>query len=97
MRAVGQQITIERIGTDGNVARAIDLYNTMDGQVDAFGVGGIDLGLTVAGRYYPLYDAQQLVAGVQHTPVVDGGGLKHTLERHLAQFVEQEIGGKTWR
>jgi len=64
----------------------------MDGNVDAFGVGGIDLGLTVAGRYYPLYDAQQLVAGVRQTPVVDGGGLKITLERGIAQFIEQEIG-----
>ncbi len=89
---LGEEITIERIGTDGDVEKAIHLYNEMDGNVDAFGVGGIDLGLTVAGRYYPLYDAQQLVAGVRQTPVVDGGGLKITLERGIAQFIEQEIG-----
>ena len=89
---LGEEITIERIGTDGDVEKAIQLYNEMDGNVDAFGVGGIDLGLTVAGRYYPLYDAQQLVAGVRQTPVVDGGGLKMTLERGIAQFIEQEIG-----
>jgi len=89
---LGQEITIERIGTDGDVQRAIQLFNELDGKVDAFGVGGIDLGMTVAGRYYPLYDAQKLVAGVRHTPVVDGGGLKHTLERGLAQFIEREIG-----
>ena len=89
---LGEEITIERIGTDGDVEKAIQLYNEMDGNVDAFGVGGIDLGLTVAGRYYPLYDAQQLVAGVRQTPVVDGGGLKITLERGIAQFIEQEIG-----
>lgn len=89
---LGEEITIERIGTDGDVKKAIQLYNEMDGKVDAFGVGGIDLGLTVAGRYYPLYDAQQLVAGVRQTPVVDGGGLKITLERGIAQFIEQEIG-----
>jgi hypothetical protein len=89
---LGEEITIERIGTDGDVQQAIELYNELDGKVDAFGVGGIDLGLTVAGRYYPLYDAQQLVAGVRQTPVVDGGGLKITLERGIAQFIEQEIG-----
>ena len=89
---LGEEITIERIGTDGDVEKAIQLYNEMDGHVDTFGVGGIDLGLTVAGRYYPLYDAQQLVAGVRQTPVVDGGGLKITLERGIAQFIEQEIG-----
>jgi len=89
---LGEEITIERIGTDGDVEKAIQLYHELDGKVDAFGVGGIDLGLTVAGRYYPLYDAQKLVAGVRQTPVVDGGGLKQTLERGIAQFIEQEIG-----
>ncbi len=89
---MGQEIAIERIGTDGDIRRAIQLYNELDGKVDAFGVGGIDLGFTVAGRYYPLHSATRLTAGVRQTPVVDGGGLKHTLERRLAQFVEQEIG-----
>jgi len=89
---LGEEITIERIGTNGDVEKAIQLYHELDGKVDAFGVGGIDLGMTVAGRYYPLYDAQKLVAGVRQTPVVDGGGLKHTLERTIAQFIEREIG-----
>lgn len=89
---LGEEVTIERIGTDGDVEKAIQLYNELDGNVDALGVGGIDLGLNVAGRYYPLYEAQKLVAGVQQTPVVDGGGLKLTLERGVAQFVEQKIG-----
>jgi hypothetical protein len=89
---LGEEITIERIGTDGDVEKATRLYNELDGKVDAFGVGGIDLGLNVAGRYYPLYEAQKLVVGVRQTPIVDGGGLKHTLERGIAQFIEQEIG-----
>jgi len=89
---LGEEVTIERIGTDGDVEEAIQLYNELDGNVDALGVGGIDLGLNVAGRYYPLYEAQKLVAGVQQTPVVDGGGLKLTLERGIAQFTEREIG-----
>ncbi|RLC62778.1 MAG: quinate 5-dehydrogenase [Chloroflexota bacterium] len=89
---LGEEITLERIGTDGDVEKAIRLFNELDGEVDALGVGGIDLGLTVAGRYYPLYDAQKLVAGVKQTPVVDGGGLKLTLERGVAQFIEREIG-----
>ena len=89
---LGEEITIERIGTDGDVEKAIQLYNELDGKVDAFGVGGIDLGMIVAGRYYPLHDAQKLVAGIKQTPVVDGGGLKLTLERTLAQFIEREIG-----
>jgi hypothetical protein len=91
---LGEEITIERIGTDGDVEKAIQLYHELDGKVDAFGVGGIDLGVTFAGLHYPLYDALKLVAGVKQTPVVDGCGLKLTLERDLAQFIEQEIGDK---
>jgi len=89
---LGEEISLERIGTDGDVDEAIHLFNELDGEVDALGVGGIDLGMTIAGRYYPLHDAQKLVAGVHHTPVVDGGGLKQTLERGIAQFIEREIG-----
>jgi hypothetical protein len=87
-----QEITIERIGTDGDVEKATQLFSELDGKVDALGVGGIDLGMTFAGRYYALYDAQKLVTGVKQTPVVDGGGLKLTLERGIAQCIEQEIG-----
>jgi hypothetical protein len=95
---LGQEVSLERIGTDGDVKKAIQLYNEMDGEVDAVGVGGIDLGMTFAGRYYPLHAAQRLVAGVRHTPVVDGGSLHsgnaRVLERNIAQFIEQEIGAE---
>ncbi len=89
---LGQRVSIERIGTDGDIEKATRLYSELDGKVDAFGVGGIDLTVRVGDKHYPLYPALKLVAGVHHTPVVDGGGLKHTIERRLAQFVEQEIG-----
>ena len=91
---LGEEIVIERIGTGGDMKKAIQMYNELDGQVDAFGVGGTDLGLTVGKRYYPLYDVQKLVAGVRRTPVVDGGGLRKTLERGIAQFIEREIGNE---
>ena len=34
----------------------------------------------------------KLVAGVKQTPVVDGDGLKFTMERRVMQYVEAEIG-----
>jgi hypothetical protein len=96
MQLLGQEVTVERIGTDGDIEKAIHLYNELDGRVDALGVGGIDLTLRVRNRHYPLYRALNLVKDVKHTPVVDGGGLKHTLERRVMQFAEQEIGDKIW-
>lgn len=91
---LGEDVSVQRIGTDGDIERAIQLYNDLDGKVDAFGVGGVKLGFQVGDRYYPLRSASKLVAGVRRTPVVEGAGLKQTLERRIAQFVEQEIGAE---
>ena len=89
---LGHQVSIERIGTNGDLEKAMVLYEELDGQVDAFGVGGTDLGLQVEERYYPLRAAQKMVSGVRKTPVVDGGGVRSVLERKIMQIVEAEIG-----
>jgi hypothetical protein len=87
-----QQIAVERIGTDGDVARARELFARLDGQVDALGVGGVDLYLRFQGREYPLHAALKLVEGVHRTPVVDGRGLKHTLERRVFELAADALG-----
>jgi hypothetical protein len=92
IQLLGQEVTVERIGTDGDIEKTIQLYNELDGQVDALGVGGIDLTVHVEKRHYPLRGALKLVAGVKQTPVVDGDGLKFTMERRVMQYVEAEIG-----
>ncbi len=81
-----QQISVERIGTDGDIEKAKQLYTELDDQVDAFGVGGVDLFLRLDGREYPLRAALKLIEGVRQTPVVDGRGLKHTLERRVFEL-----------
>jgi hypothetical protein len=88
----GEQVRIERIGTDGDMEKAARLYQELDGKVDAFGVGGADLGTLVAGKWYPLYSVQKMVRFVKKTPLVDGAGLKNTLEGRLAPFIDREIG-----
>jgi len=89
---LGEKVLIERIGTDGDMEKAAQLYREMDGQVDAFGVGGADLGLQVADQWYPLYSVRPMVRYVQKTPLVDGSGLKNTLEGKLAFFIDEKIG-----
>lgn len=89
---MGKHVRIERIGTDGDMGKAKQLYTELDGVVDAFGVGGTDLGLAVDGHYYTLHSVAGLVAGVKKTPVVDGGGLKNTLERRVAPAMHDYIG-----
>jgi hypothetical protein len=89
---LGEKVIIERVGTDGDMEKAAQLYKELDGKVDAFGVGGADLGVMVDDKWYPLYSAQSLVRFVRNTPVVDGAGLKNTLENRLAPFIDAHIG-----
>ena len=89
---LGQDVSIERIGTDGDMEAAALKYKELDGTVDAFGVGGTDLGALVDGKWFPLYSVQPMVRFVKKTPLVDGGGLKNTLENKAAAFLDAEIG-----
>ena len=70
---LGQNISIERIGTDGDMEAAAVKYKELDGKVDAFGVGGADLGALVDGKWYPFYSVKPMVRFVEKTPLVDGG------------------------
>lgn len=89
---LGHTVSIERQGTDGDIEKAIARFTELDGQVDALGVGGIDLWVQMGDTRYPIHDAQRLVKNVHKTPVVDGSGLKNTLERQVVKTLIQELG-----
>ena len=88
---LGEEITIERIGTDGDMELAAQKYKELDGKVDAFGVGGADLGVLADDKWYPLHSVSSMVRFVEKTPIVDGTGLKITLEGQAAAFLDQQI------
>src|SRR5579859_3184518 len=77
---LGERVSIERIGSDGDMEKAAQMYKDLDGKVDAFGVGGADLGLMVADKWYPLYSINKMVRFV-----------KNTLEKRVVPFMEQHI------
>lgn len=89
---LGEKVSIERIGTDGDMEAAALKYKELDGTVDAFGVGGADLGALVDGKWFPLYSVQPMVRYVKKTPLVDGGGLKNTLENKAPAFIDKKLG-----
>jgi hypothetical protein len=89
---LGETVSIERLGTDGDMEAAALKYKELDGKVDAFGVGGADLGLLVDDKWYPLYSVRPMVRYVKQTPIVDGVGLKNTLENRAAPFLAACIG-----
>ncbi len=89
---LGQKVHIERIGTNGDMEKAAQLYRELDGKVAAFGVGGTDLAVSIDGKEYKLHSVRSMVRYVEKTPIVDGSGLKYTLESKLASFIDSQIG-----
>lgn len=89
---LGHRVVVERIGTDGDMRRAIELIRELDGQVDALGLGGIDLYIRAGDRCWAFRDALRMAAAARRTPVVDGGGLKDTLERWVIEYLIREEG-----
>jgi hypothetical protein len=85
VEVLGEKVVLERRGTDGDFQGAICLIRELDGQVDAIGLGGIDLYLVAGKRRYLIRDAKRLKEAAKKTPVVDGSGLKHTLERRAVR------------
>ncbi len=84
---MGKKCRVERFGTDGDMERMIALIKEYDGKVDAFGLGGIDLYISAVDKRYILRDAKKIICAAQHTPIVDGSGLKHTLERRVIEYL----------
>ena len=90
----GVPVSVERFGVDGDEAKARNLFEKLDGTVDALGVGGVELYLRFGKREYPLRSGLGLVKNVKSTPVVDGRGLKHTLERRVFELAASDLGFK---
>jgi hypothetical protein len=87
----GEEVIIERIGTDGNYQQVVTLLKSMDGKVDAFGMGGIDLYLFAGEKRYQIKDAVHIAQAPKITPIVDGSGLKNTLERRVISFLKNDL------
>lgn len=87
---LGEMFKIERIGTDGDLHAFAKMFSDLDGKVDALGVGGADIYVVVGQKRYAFKQIQKLVAGAKTTPVVDGSGLKHTLERETILTLQRD-------
>ncbi len=92
VEVLGEQFVIERIGTDGDMDLAEAMIRDLDGKVDAFGLGGMDMYIWAGKRRYTIRDSKRLSAAAKHTPLVDGSGLKNTLERKVVSFLKTELG-----
>ena len=89
---LGEEFDISRIGTDGKLDAALAKVKELDGTVDAIGLGGIDVYLYAGTKRYALRDGLRLLAAAAVTPVVDGSGLKNTLEREAVRYMQADLG-----
>lgn len=83
VRAFGEVFYLRRAGTDGDAQAALALLRQNVRAVDAFGLGGTDLYLFAGGRRYALRASRAFAKAAGDVPIVDGSGLKDTLERRL--------------
>lgn len=86
----GQPFEISRVGTDGDQERFKRTLAELDGKVDAIGFGGMDQYLWSDGKRYEFRAAKALLAPAKKTPVLDGSGLKNTLERETVQWLQNK-------
>lgn len=87
---LGIPFEISRRGTDGDLRKAKEVLKELDGKVDAIGLGGLDVYLYSKTKRYALRDGLKLLQLVEHTPVVDGSGLKNTLEREVIKMLAND-------
>ena len=88
----GSRLLIQRVGAGGNLEYMAQLLRDLDGKVDALGLGGINLTLRAGRRRYLLRDGIRLAAQVRSTPLVDGSGIKDTVERDLVSYLQEKLG-----
>lgn len=88
----GEMFSIERIGTDGDKNKAIQLIKELDGKIDAFGMGGTDLYIYAGKNRYTFKESARIATAAKHTPIVDGSGVKNTLERRVVQHLKEKEG-----
>lgn len=92
MEILGEKFIIERVGTDGDIKKALEIIREKDGKVSAFGMGGIDLYVCIGNKRYTIKDAVPIAQAAKTSPIVDGSGLKNTLERKVIDYlIKQKV------
>lgn len=86
----GETFEISRQGVDGDEKKFVERLAELDGTVDAIGFGGMDRYLWSEGKRFEFAASRRLLAGAKKTPVLDGSGLKNTLEREAVQWLANE-------
>lgn len=90
-KILGETFFIERIGTDGDIKKLISIIKELDGRVDAFGMGGIDIYLQGPNKRYIIKDSKPILEAAKLTPIYDGSILKNTLEKTVIKYIDKNL------
>lgn len=84
---LGQRVRVQRIGTDSDARRFAEILRTERDRVDCFGFGGGDIYVVAGGRRYRWRREYRMSLEAGDTPIVDGSGLKNTIERRTVEWL----------
>jgi len=87
---LGETVHIIRRGTDGDIKRFAQLMKSSDGGAHVIGLGGLDLWLWCGEKRYTWREAKILLKNVKRSYIVDGSGMKNTLERLTIRYLQNE-------
>src|SRR5210317_961579 len=91
---LGQEFSIRRLGTDGDLEKAAELLLRMDKEADAIGLGQIKYPYGIGPRYlnkYKHHKIKDLGAQVQ-TPVTIGSALRDVSFEWALRYIEYKFG-----
>lgn len=86
----GKPFRIERIGTDGDIAKFARVVMNLDGNADVICFGGMDIYLYCGSRRYAFSQALKLASIPKLTPVVDGSGWKNHVEPLVINWLKRD-------
>lgn len=84
---LGQTVRVQRIGTNSNTERFVEILRSQRDHVNCFGFGGGDIYVVAGGRRYRWRREYRMSLEAGDTPIVDGSGLKNTIERHTVEWL----------
>ncbi len=89
---MGQPISVRRLGTNGNVVKAVKLLAHWEKHASVLGLGVAHDSYNVGARRYIDNDSARLKSGVKRIPVTTGGVLNDILQEWALRHVQVKLG-----
>ena len=89
---MGQQISVQRLGTDGSTTRAVKLLKHWEKHASVLGLGVVKDSYNVGARRYVEKDSTRMASVVKRIPVTTGGRLNDILQEWALRHVQIKLG-----